>query len=240
MSSKKLPKAIDLNRPHFCSWCNRSFAKETTLLTHNCEPKRRHEAQHNPETKLAYSAYSLFNQHTSPRGLTQPVPTYQQFCTSKHYGDFVRFGSWLIEQQVQEIEAYTKWLLKEKRAFKQWSDLHTYREFLTHLLYDETAEQGIQRSLRTIQTWCETQAQSMADFWPLVNTNTATLWITQGKISPWLLYNCTSAVEFLERCTPEQLELIQKIAPIKQWRVRLLRHKQQADLIKSVLCEAGM
>jgi hypothetical protein len=152
----------------------------------------------------------------------------------------VRFGNWLIEQQVQEVETYVKWLLKQKIQFAQWSDVILYNNFLGELLQDETPEMGLQRSLRTVQKWTEEQGESIQNFWKKVNSNQATLWIIQGKISPWMLYNCNSAVEFLERCNIEQLSLIQTIAPVKKWKVRLLRHKQEADLIKSVLTEAGM
>lgn len=239
-NSKKLPKAIDLNRPHFCSWCQKSFAKETTLVSHSCEPRRRSESQYNPDVKLGYASYLLFNSSTAPKNSSLKPKTYQEFCSSRHYTEFVRFGNWLIEQQVQEVETYVKWLLKQKIQFAQWSDVILYNNFLGELLQDETPEMGLQRSLRTVQKWTEEQGESIQNFWKKVNSNQATLWIIQGKISPWMLYNCNSAVEFLERCNIEQLSLIQTIAPVKKWKVRLLRHKQEADLIKSVLTEAGM
>jgi len=239
-NSKKLPKAIDLNRPHFCTWCQKQFAKETTLVSHSCEPRRRNDAQHNPDVKLGYASYLLFNEFTTPKNTLRQHKSYQEFCASRHYGEFVRFGGWLIEQQVQEIETYVRWLLKEKVDFKKWSDVNAYKSFLSELLHDETPEMGLQRSLKTVQKWTEEQNQSLQDFWKLVSTNLATQWISQGKISPWMLYNCNSAVEFLERCNSEQLGIIQTVAPVKKWKVRLLRHKQQAELIKSVLTEAGM
>jgi hypothetical protein len=239
-NSKKLPKAIDLNRPHFCTWCQKAFAKEATLVSHSCEPRRRSEAQYNPDVKLGYASYLLFNEGTAPKNTTLKSKSYQEFCVSRHYTEFVRFGNWLIEQQVQEIETYVRWLLKQKADFKKWSDVLLYNSFLSELLHDETPEMGLQRSLRTVQKWTEEQDLPMQDFWIKVNPNLATRWISQGKISPWMLYNCNSAVEFFERCNPEQLYLIQTVAPVKKWKVRLLRYKQQADLIKSVLTEAGM
>ncbi len=239
-NSKKLPKAIDLNRPHFCTWCQKAFAKETTLVSHSCEPRRRSEAQYNPDAKLGYASYLLFNEFTAPKNSAPKPKSYQEFSGSKHYTEFVRFGSWLIEQQVQEIETYVRWLLKSKSDFKKWSDVLLYNTFLSELLHEETPERGLSRSLQTAQKWCEQNNKTLDMFWNEISPNQAVFWLTQGKISPWMLYNCNSAVKFLERCNSEQLSRIQEIAPVKKWKIRFMRHKQDSELIRQVLTEAGM
>lgn len=240
MNKKSKPKAIDLRKPYFCEWCNKSFARESTLVSHQCEPKRRNDAREQSNVKLGYYCYQLFYTVAAPPGQSIAPKTYQEFSNSPHYTAFTKFGAWLLEQQVQEIDEYVRFLLREKLAFGKWSDVHVYQQFLAELLQSEPAEKGLARSLATAQRWSEEQGETLQNFWKKVNSNVATNWIVQGKISPWMLYNCHSAVSFLERCNSEQLTLIQKVAPVNKWKIRLLRHKTDADLIKTVLSEAGM
>jgi len=240
MNRKSKPKAIDLSRPYFCEWCHKSFARETTLVSHRCEPKERAHAREQPHVRLGYHCYQRFYSLSAPKGSEVGNRTYQEFCNSNHYKAFTEFGCWLLEQQVQEIDEYLKYLLTEKLKFHQWRDVHTYQRFLAELLQNEPAEKGLARSLATAQRWSEEQGETLQNFWKKVNSNVATNWIRQGKISPWMLYNCNSAVSFLERCNIEQLGIIQTVAPANKWKIRLLRHKKDADLIKTVLSEAGM
>ena len=239
MKSKNQPKVIDLNKPHTCEWCIKSFARETTLVSHACEPKRRWDNKNTPPVKIGYAAYNMFYQWNTPTPMTHQK-TYNEFISSNLYTSFVRFGEWCIEQKVQEIEQYVKFLLKEKIKWKQWADLNVYSGFLAEILRTETPESGLARTLKHIQKWSEDQNIDWKEFFKKVNSNVAVDWISQGRISPWMLYNCETAVGFFERCNEEQLLMIQKVAPLKQWKVRLLRNKQDADLIKSVLADAGM
>ena len=233
--SKKKP-----NIGFCCDWCNKSFIKETTLLSHACEPKRRWDNQYTPSVKIGYSAYVEFYLCNSPPTTLKPYKSYREFIYSKLYISFVKFGQWCIEQSVQEINEYVKWLLKSKIKWKNWTDIYTYREFLSDILRNETPEDGLKRSLTYIQKWSEEQNSSWKDFFKQVNSNQAIFWITEGRISPWLLYNCNSAVYFFERCSEEQLNIIQKIAPIKQWKIRFLRYKKETEMLKEVLDEAGL
>jgi hypothetical protein len=240
MKSKHQPKMIDLNKPHTCEWCLKSFAKESTLLNHVCEPKRRANNQYLPPVKIAYAAYNLFYEFNGPPGSKNKIRTYKEFSASNLYTLFVKFGEWVIENQIQEVEKYIVFCLKSKIKGPRWADLNTYNEFLSETLRSETPEDGLARTLKHIQRWSEDQGADWQDFFRKVNSNVAINWLIQGRISPWMLYNCESAIDLFGRCSDEQLMIIQKVAPMKQWTIRILRNKKQADLIKSVLTEAGM
>lgn len=185
------------------------------------------------------SAWHLFLK-ANQSGAGGVVPSYQEFCNSKHYTSFVRFGVWCLEQAVQEYTSYVNHLLKERKPFDQWCDVRAYQEFLRDLLLRENPESALSRSLRTMQSWSEHSGHEWQRFFSEASVNTVIRYLGQGRISPWMLYNCDSAVVFLERCSEEQLAMVQSVAPIPLWRVRFLRYPDQASLIKSVLTEAGM
>lgn len=241
MSSKKpkQPLAIDLNKPHTCEFCQRSFAKESSLIGHVCEAKRRHQTQNLSYVRKGFLAWRMFYQSNTPREKVCSK-TYQEFASSTLYSAFVKFGSWCEENQTQEFESLVKYLLANNVKIDKWCDLNIYQKYLEALILDEPSEQAVARTLDTIKRWATDSGNEWHQFFLKINPNVAVGWITQGRVSPWVLYNCNSAIQFLERCTPEQLAIIQDFASTRRWKVRFLRNKEAADSIKAVLQQAGL
>jgi hypothetical protein len=242
MSSKKpkQPAVIDLNRPHHCEFCHKSFAKESTLISHPCEPRRRHQNQNVSYVRKAHLAWQLFHQSLSPVKKGVPIKSYQEFSASNLYTAFVKFGSWCEEQQIQEFNCFVHWLLKNNVKLDAWCDRIAYDSYLKELVDSESSEQAISRSLTTIHRWALETNHPWQQFFSIAGTNLIVGWVTQGRISPWVLFNCDSAVGFLERCTPEQLMILQNTAPIRKWKIKLMRDQTTADIIKSTLKDAGL
>lgn len=240
MSSKKNSRieVIDLNKPHTCEFCNKSFSREGTLVAHVCEPKRRHLVQKEPHVRRAHVAFQLFHNSITPNKMS--IKTYQEFSSSSLYGAFVKFGSWSLENQVQEFSCLVDYLLKNNIKVDRWCDLNIYKEYLSNLLDNEKSEQAIKRSLETIFNWGRDTGNDWTSFFKSCHPNVITNWFKDGRISPWLLYNAPSAVNYFERCSPEQLVLIQETASIRKWKVRFLRMKQESDAIQECLMAAGV
>ena len=53
-------------KKHMCKYCDRGFVKETTLLAHMCESKRRWEQKDEPHVRLGQQAYIIFFKQTQP------------------------------------------------------------------------------------------------------------------------------------------------------------------------------
>ena len=242
MSSKKskLSAVIDLNKPHECEFCHKLFAKESTLISHVCEPRRRHQNQKLTYVRKAFLAWQLFHQSLSPSKKAICAKTYQEFASSNLYTAFVKFGSWCEEQQVQEFNCFVHWLLKSNVKLDAWCDRNAYDIYLKDLIDSESSEQAISRSLNTINRWSLETNHPWQQFFIVAGTNLVINWITQGRISPWVLFNCDSAVTFLERCSPEQLGILQETANIRKWKIKLMRDQSAADIIKSTLRDAGL
>lgn len=238
MSSKKSNLVLDLNKPHVCEFCNNRFARESTLVSHQCEPRRRHMVQHEPHVKLALHAYKIWWQHLNPHK-TVPV-TYQQFSGSQLYGVFVRIGSWALEQQVQEFASWIEWNLKAQTPVDRWCDVNTYQSYIKDLLLNEPHLQAMQRSLATLVSWGEISDKPWNQFFKLAHVNLIINWIQQGRISAWMLYNSDTALVFLEKCSQEQLQLVQQAAPHNLWKIRFMRMQPEANAVRAALTEAGL
>lgn len=237
--SSKNEKVIDLNKPHTCAFCNKSFVHERTLLEHACEPKRRHQIRQTPRVQQAFAIYAQVSQHLNP-SRRHMVPTYQEFSHSHMWPQLVRFVTWCEEQLVQEPEQYVRWCMQQNVKLDAWCDVHEYDQFLKSLLLSESSEQALCRSLKLLHEWHINTQKPFTEFFTHVNTNQCVTWISQGRISPWLLYNCVSAEKLFMRCTPEQLMHIAQHAPITNWKVKFLRHTSEVEHIKLTLAEAGL
>lgn len=232
-------KVIDLNRPHVCEFCHKTFVHEHTLLAHACESKRRQQSQHLPYVKQAFVAYKIIWHQLHPRQINV-IPTYQEFCSSSMWPTLVRFACWCDEQLVQEYENFVRYLLHENVKGVAWCDRRLYEAFLKDLLLTESPEQALSRSLNCVHMWHENSQKPYSEFFSSVNTNQLVSWVKQGRISPWLLYNCVSAEKFFVRCNPEQLNMIQETYPVTIWKVKFLRLTNDTNDIKFTLQEAGM
>lgn len=241
MSSKRQCHAqvIDLNKPHQCEFCKQTFAKEHTLIQHVCEPKRRHQSRDLPQVKQAFVYYHILHACLNPRLKHQPR-TYAEFTQSGMWSQLVKFATWCEEQEAQEVEQFVSWLCDQNYVIHAWCDRIKYDEFLANLIKTESMEQAVCRSLKHIQTWHEASGHVMQEFFQRAHVSQICRWISQGKISGWLLYNSQSAVYFLERCSPEQLQIVQTHVPITFWKVKFLREKDQAEVVKLTLMEAGL
>jgi hypothetical protein len=230
---------IDLNKPHVCEFCHKPFSKESTLISHVCENKRRWQNQNVSYVRKGFHAYHIFYQSLKP-GKILTLPTYQQFSASNYYTAFTKFGSWCEENQIQEFVHFVNWLLKHNIKLDTWCDLNKYHEFLQELINDENPHQALQRSLSTITAWSQDSGNPWNEFFGLAHPNIIVNWTLQGKISPWLIYNCNSALKFLEKCSPEQLNMIQSHAPIRKWKVKFMRMNEHAEIIRQTLEQAQM
>lgn len=241
MSSRSVRKSevIDLNKPFTCEFCKKSFTKEASLVSHMCEPKRRHQSRHMREVTAAYETYVQLQKILNPKK-AHVIPTYQEFCHSTLWTTLVKFRTWCEEQLVQECAAYVVWLCDRNVRVDAWCDRMLYDEFLKDLLLSESAEQAVARSLTCMQQWAQHTGQDWRSFFEKAHPNQIIQWITTGRLTAWLVYNTQSAECFLQKCTPEQLQTVQRMWPPQQWRVRFLRQSEEAECIRSTLTQAGL
>lgn len=237
-SSKNCSQVIDLNRPHTCDYCKKQFVREQTLVNHMCEPRRRDLEKHQPHVKQAFRAYQLWWRSLHP---TKQIPPNQtQFQKSELYSAFVKIGSWSQEQQVQQFDSWVQWHIQNQTPVDAWCNLQKYQDYLKDLLLNESHEQAVDRSLKTVMHWSQATQHAWVDVFRKCAPAQMCAWIQQGRVSAWVLYNAPSAVEFLNRCSPEQLQIIQTHAPMHLWKIRFMRMSLESEAVRQTLKEAGM
>ena len=219
-----------------CGFCKKSFAKETTLSVHMCEPKRRHMCKDERGVQLGFQAYIKF--YEQAQGSAR-LKTYEDFCESAYYRAFVKFGNYCVGAKVINPTQFMSWLLKHNKKIDRWASDQIYTEYLTWYLTVEHVEDALKRFVEVALTWQEKTQHPLHDMLRYGNHNALCYDITCGRISAWIIYNCKSGQEFLSSITSEQLAMIWPYIDSDTWQKRFSDYSADQAFVSDALTKAG-
>jgi hypothetical protein len=220
-----------------CEHCGRTFVRETTLATHLCEQKRRWDAQTQPASRIAFAAWTKFYNQFQP---TKKDKSYREFTKSSYYGGFIKYGTYCIDARVINPLAYLDWNIREKVALDNWTSDRHYSRYLIEYLKLENSMDAVKRSIETLLTISENENVQLCDVLRLYSTNKLCHLITQGHISPWLLFNSDSGTNFLASLNPDQLGMTYDYINPEQWSIRFKRDAVTVKEVKTLLEQVGI
>lgn len=229
-----------MNDKFVCEFCNREFAKELSLINHSCEKKRRWFQRDEPHARLAFMAWNRFYELNNFGKNKEYYKSYRNFIDSRYYIAFAKFGKHMRDLNALEPHKFIDYVIKNNLPLDKWTHDFVYEQYIRELIRKESAEDALERNILLMSEWAVQHNLQWSDFFRMVNTNQAVLWIKSGRISPWVLYNANSAVDFFERCTPEQLSIIKNIAPPGPWKIRFNKNADSCQFLRKTLTESGM
>ena len=137
------------------------------------------------------------------------------------------------------INRYADWLLKNKVKIDSWCSDKNYTNFLIDYLKTEDAMDAIARSIETTIDLAKDAGIETKDCLRYANRNRLAYAITTGKISPWMLYQSSSGIEFLENLDESQQKMIIDYINPEQWAIRFKRYPEVVSQVKELLNAAG-
>jgi hypothetical protein len=226
-----------ISKPYKCEYCGSSFLKESTLIAHSCEQKRRHLQKNEKHVVLGYQAFVKFYQKSvNYKG----VKTYEEFCKSPYYNAFVKFGSFLNNVKPLYMEKYIDYIVTSGIKLDQWCRDEHYEKYAIELIRKEAVETALERSIKTMTAWAEEKSSVWNHYFMYASTNRIVWDIKDGKISPWLVLNCKSGKEALGNLNDEQLEMIFAVMDPAHWSLRFKRQPADVELVKEIAKQAGL
>jgi hypothetical protein len=219
-----------------CHHCGKTFRRESTLVAHLCEAKRRWQSRDERGVQIAYQAFLAFyhSMHGSAR-----LKTPDDFDASPYYRGFVRFGHYCVNTRVIDPEAYMRWLLSRNTAIDRWAQDQQYTEFLIQWLPQESVSQAISRGLAWAQDWADHNQAPAQHCLRYGNTNMICYAVTAGRMSPWLIYNCDSGQEFLANLGNHELSMIWPYIDSDRWQQRFREYPADQALCQQRLAQEG-
>lgn len=219
-----------------CEFCKKTFAKESTIVAHMCEPKRRRLEQSERGVQLGFQAYMQFYRLVQGGGKGK---SFNDFADSPYYRAFVKFGRYCVDTHVVNPPRMIDWLLKNNKKIDQWCSDRIYTEYLISYLRTEAVSDALARAVEFGMDWAEKNSAQAHDCLRYGNTNAMCYAVTTGRISPWVIYNSESGQSFLASLTSEQVAMIWVYIDSDVWAKRFAEHAEDQAYAQEILTRAG-
>ena len=228
-----------MNNKFTCKYCDKDFRKESTLTAHLCEPKRRWQQETETGVQFGLRAYLQFYETT--QGSAQ-LKSYTDFVASPYYNAFVKFGRHLVAIRCINSNSYTAWLLKNNKKLDHWCKDKFYEEWLHEYVKREAVQDALERGLKQMEEYAngDSGLASYSHYFKYGNHNRICHHITTGRVSPWLVYNCDSGIEFLESISTEHLAIVLPWIDPDYWNRKFKDYVADVEWCKHVLGAAGL
>jgi len=186
--------------------------------------------------RLGFHAFCRFYELT--QGKTNK--TYADFVKSSFYSAFVKFGQYLVQIRPINISKFIDWVIQNNIKLDCWTKDEHYHKFVIDLIPKESFDEALERTLKEMQVWADESGHHLSDFFRKNTASQVCSLITEGRISPWVLFNCKSGHEFLEQLHTVQLNvLIQYLNP-DTWTTRFHKYAEEVTMLKSILKDSNL
>ena len=229
----------ELNQNYKCKYCKQLYRKESTLAAHLCEPKRRWQQENETGVQFGFRAYIQFYETTQG---SARLKSYADFVDSPYYRAFVRYGRHLVTIRAINSSSFTSWLLKNNKKIDHWCKDSFYEEWLSEYIKKEAVQDALERGLQTMEEYAlgDSGLAHYSHYFKYGNHNRICFHITTGRLSPWVIYNCDSGVQFLESINQEHLAIIISWIDPDYWNRKFKDYMADVEWCKHILKEAGL
>ena len=235
LSSTKEIEAIG-KTIHSCEFCKAEFARESTILKHICEPKRRWLQKDMHGNRIGYQAFIQFYKKNSA---SKKQKTYEEFIKSPYYTAFVKFGNHCVDINALNVSRYADWLVKSQIRIDTWCTDTNYNNYLLEYIRTEDPLDAIHRSIETTMLMAEKEKIQSKDYLRYGNVNRICLEITRGRISPWMLFQSESGIKFVESLDPVQIKFVFDYIDPEKWALKFHREPENVKQVKELLNAGG-
>jgi len=222
-----------------CKYCDKEFRRESTLAAHLCENKRRWQQEKEIGVQFGLQAYLRFYEMTQG---SAKLKSYEDFVKSPYYVAFVKFGRHMVSIRAVNPRMFIDWVIKENKKLDHWTHDKVYVEYLHQYMRKEAVQDALERALTEMQDYTdETKTlASFKDYFRYGNSNRICHHISNGRVSPWIVFNCVSGISFLETLSEEQLAIIMPWIDPEFWQRKFQDYLADTEWVKMILSEAGL
>ena len=228
---------IETIKPYVCKYCNHGYSRESTLITHVCEQKRRALAQHDKHVVIAFDTFKRFYK------LTQNMKhekTYEEFSKSPYYNAFVKFGSFVSNVNPLYPDHFIDFVIRSGAKLDHWCRDDLYDNYVVNLIRTENVETALNRSINHMVKWADKHDSVWNHYFLYVSLSRATYDIKDGKVSPWIILNSSSGKDLLKKMNDEQLTAISTVIDPQFWLLKFKRLPDDVNFVKQTIKESNL
>ena len=226
------------SKPYVCEYCGSGYVREKTLAAHMCEKKRRALQRNEKRVRHGFYAFQRFYKLSAG---AKKEKSYEDFCNSQYYNAFVKFGSFLSNVKPLYPEKYIDYVVTSGVRLDHWCRDELYEKYALDFILKEDVTTALERSIQTMLEWAsEHEPAPWNHYFQHISLNRAVWDIKDGKISPWLILNCSSGKDMLNNFNEEQLGLVYHVINPEHWAMRFKRLPNDVALAKKVAKESNL
>ena len=202
-----------------------------------CEPKRRWLQKDEKRVQLGLYAFQRFYKLSAGH---KKDKKYEDFVKSSFYNAFVKFGSFVNNVRPLYPDKYIDYVVTSNVKLDHWCREEMYEKYAIELICKEGVETALERSIQTMEAWAKEKESVYNHYFLYASTNRITWDIKDGKISPWLVLNCSSGKAALNNFNDEQLGMLGNVLDPQHWALRFKRQPKDVELVKQIVKEATL
>lgn len=226
-----------MTKPYVCQFCGHGYTKESTLMVHVCEQKRRALAKTERHVVLGFDAYNRFYK------LSQNFKgdkTYEEFCKSPYYNAFVKFGSFVSNVNPLYPDRFIDYVIRSGVKLDHWCRDELYDKYVIDLIKTEMVETALERSINHMVKWADEHQSQWNHYFLYASLNRAVFDVRDGKVSPWVILNSPNGKAMLKKFNDEQLAAISAVMDIPFWLNKFKKLPADVELVKEVVKESNL
>jgi hypothetical protein len=135
-------------------------------------------------------------------------------------------------------ESFIDWTIKNNPKLDKWTQESFYDTFLFEFIRKEHPNDALDRTFKEMQRWADENNQQFNNIFREGSPNKICSMIINGRLSPWIIYNCDSGIDFLRNLDGDQIKLVFKFIEPDFWGNKLKSFVADTEFIKMVLREA--
>lgn len=200
-----------------------------------CVKKRRHLDKDSVASRMGLQLYGRFYELNTAQKNSKTI---DEFINSKYYTAFIKFARRLMDLRPVDQSRFIDYVFRNGFKERDWCKDKVYESYIVDLLSKEPADRGLERSIKTMETWGQKYEKPFNEFFAYVAPAEATHLVKMGKISPWVLYLAETSDLLWERLSDEQANIIASVIDPKVWRAKFELKKDDCSFTRDILKDA--
>jgi hypothetical protein len=223
-----------------CEFCEKSFSKESTLMSHLCRTKRRYDSKNDSYVRLGFEAYQTWYQLSGANINRKKQPDFREFIKSKFYMAFVKFGRHIIATKLVNPKEFIKYVITNRIKLDNWTKDSTYEAYVRDVGKRESVDVSLDRFAKLTMEWSEEAGEDWQEYFAKAPSGDIMKNIRNGKISPWIVFKSNTIYKWFDRISPEQMDIVNNFIDVNSWNAKMRKEKKTAEFVENALEELGI
>jgi hypothetical protein len=213
-----------------CAACNKGYKTETGLKKHKCDVKARLKAVE--ETGVGRLAFIYYKQWHKKKGYK--TPTVDNFIKSTQFKGFIRFGSFVRNNNIPSAEHFIDFALDSGFNPSLWTNDKVYKgylDYVSRLPIGELAKIHI-RQLNVLSGKFKCSNEVMARLFTVSDYLSL---IQSRAFTPFVLLRSKVFLKKLYHASDEELSTFKRLIDIQAWEKVIENHPEEISVIDRMI-----